>query len=188
MTDTGAEITIYRETPHRLRRDLWDMYTRAFEPMRTRAAQRHVMFHDEYIQMMDDTDVHKIVAYAGSVPVGLAAITNHLQAMPLIEPEYFWAKEPKLAEADNIWYMAFVCVRQTHPFPPRGVFGQLVEAGAAPIRAARGVCFMDYATVRVNQGLPRAANILLRGADPEATHEQVDAQTYWAYYPAGRPL
>jgi hypothetical protein len=184
----GEEITVYDEFPYRLREAAWQMYLDCFEPMRTLAAQRHVMFREEWNELMNDTSISKILAHSGDTPQGLACVTNQLKSIPLVEPEYFAALEPKLYEAGHVWYTAFVCVRQTHPRPPKNTFQRLIEKVAEPIRPVRGVCYMDYATVRVNQGLPRASNILLMLGNEEATYEQVDAQTYWAYYPGGRPL
>ena len=188
MTDTGAEITVYQEMPHRLRRDLWDMYQGAFLPLRHLAAQRHVMFHDEYIDLMDDPRVDKIITRRGDTPLGLACVTNDLKAIPLIEPEYFRAREPKLYDTGHIWYVPFVCERQGHPKPPSDNFRLLIDKVAEPIRPVRGACFMDYSMCRLNWGLPDKANDLLTLTDQAAECEQVDAQTYWVYYPGGRPL
>jgi hypothetical protein len=190
MTDQASEpaITVHRKLPYDLHAPVWEMYTAAFEPLRKRAAQRHVMFHSEYVDLMEDDRVDKILAHDNlGDPLGLAVVTNDLKAILLIEPEYFEAREPDLYAAGHVWYTAFVCTRQ-RPRAPRVTFQRLIEKVAEPIRPVRGVCFMDYAQCTADRDLPMYSNRLLAIEDPNAEAEQVDAQTYWGYYPGGRPL
>jgi hypothetical protein len=119
-------------------------------------------------------------------------VTNQLKSVSLIEPEFFRKREPVLYERGHVWYTVFVCTRQPDrrkgiKGAPRGTFRQLIEKVAEPIRPVHGVCFMDYCSKRVADRLPEMANALLVLGDPAAVHEQVDAQTYWGYYPGGRP-
>jgi hypothetical protein len=188
VTETKPEITVHAELPFGLYRPVWDMYLKAFEPMRTLAPQRHVMWWEEFTDMMADDRVSKVLLHAGDTPLGLACYTNVLTAVPLIEPAYFRAREPKLAELNHIWYTAFVCVRQDRPRPGASAFKRLICKLAEPIVPVHGVCFMDYATVRVNQGLPEKANRLLGAEfDGRSEYEEVGAQHYYGYYPGGRP-
>lgn len=191
-----VEITTHEYLPAELHEPLWDMYFTAFTPLRKLAAQRHVMFRSEYDDLMYDDRVTKIVARdrrhpyteANSAPVlGLAVVTNDLKALPLIEPEYFAAREPKLYEQGHVWYTAFVCTRRK-PVAPRETFRLLIDRVAEPIRPVRGVCYMDYAKCNVDRDLPLSSNRLLALTDPNAEAVAVDYQAYWAYYPAGRPL
>jgi hypothetical protein len=189
MTDTTVkpEIATYDSLPNRLFEPLWAMYTEAFEPMRRLAAQRHVMFRDEYVDLVEDRRVTKIVATDGAGVAGLAVVTSDLKAVPLIEPEYFEHLEPEFYARGHVWYTVFVCTRQGWPHPPRDTFARLIDKVAEPIRPVRGVCYMDYAQVRVDGGLPWHANNLLREGHAEAVFDRVDAQTYYGYYPGGRP-
>lgn len=183
MTDTTTtEVTAYAVLPDSLWQPVWDMYLAAFIPTRADAAQRHVMYWEEYTDLMSDPRVTKFVAATGDRVDGVAVITNDLKAVPLIEPEFFATRHPDLYARGYVWYMVFVCTR---PKAPRGTFKALISLAAEPVRRVRGVCWMDYSQTRVDRGLPRLANAILLGDDDRAVHERGDAQTYWAYHPSG---
>lgn len=186
MTTIDAQITVYDVLPDHLYDAVWEMYAEAFKPLRKKAAQRHVLFSYEFNELMNDPRVSKILSCVGDIPMGLAVATNDLKAVTLIEPEFFQALEPELYDRGHVWYTLFVCVSQGEPRAPKDTFDRLINKVAEPVRAVRGVSYMDYADCNVKRGLPRAANMLLAYSNPRADYRQVDAQSFWAIYPAGR--
>lgn len=187
LTETKPQITTYTELPYRLLSATWEMYTEAFEPMRTKAAQSHVMRYEDFRDLMGDERVDKVLVQSTDVtrtPLGLACVTNDLAALSLIEPRYFEARHPELYAANHVWYVAFVCVRQVGIRPPADTFGRIINRMAEPIRPVQGVCYMDYARCNVENGLALKARKLLGS---NCAMERADAQETWGYWPEGRP-
>jgi hypothetical protein len=168
---------------------LWDMYCTAFEQINRLAVQRHLMTRDEFEDMLADKRVTKYVTVdqAKWRPAAMAVITNDLSAWPLISPDYFEYRWPALYAQRRIWYCGFVATAQGEDRPPAGVFGDLIATMAEPIVAARGVCAMDYCAVNVTRNLPALSDLLLRRRYPSEVHERIDQQSFYAYFPAGRP-
>lgn len=126
----------------------WRMYRRAFEPLRVRAAQRHVLRVDEFHGGMTAPEIDKYLAVEGDQVVGLSWFTNHLDVVDLIEPEFFRARFPEQYAAGRIWYVMFAC---TDGRP--GAFWGLIRAmftAAGP----GAVVVMDTCRFVDGQGMP----------------------------------
>jgi hypothetical protein len=96
---------------------LWELYRASFDPLRTLAAQRHLMHRYEFDEVMGDPRIHKLVVRDSAVegsPVALATITNDLTAVPLVSPDYFEARWPDHYAPRRIWYIIFLGVEPDH--------------------------------------------------------------------------
>lgn len=167
----------------------WRVYTAAFEELRTRAVQRHVMTREEFDGVLADKRVIKYVtldpARRGRM-CAVAGVTNELEAMPLISPEYFARRWPEHYAAGRIWYVGFVAVDPD--YHGTGVFVRLVEEMYERVAATGGVAALDIC--RHNDEvyrLPSAVARLTHSLDPGVECHRLDEQTYWAYeFPTGR--
>lgn len=177
----GMKTTAYDALPPDLWSPVWQMYYSTFAEINESAAQRHMMTWEEFADTAVDRRIEKYVVTAGpgdGTPIGLGVQTTDLDAWPLISPEYFRHRWPKLYDENKIWYVGFVGVTGHHP----GVFADLIVRMSAPTVAAGGVSVMDYCTTNVERGLPRAAHrILERGHDQQVITGRIDAQEFWAY-------
>ena len=79
-----------------LREQAWKLYREAFDPLRHTAVQRHVMYDDEFDAVMADARVDKYLIYDDEGTLqGLGTITNMIESMPLVSPEYFATRWPE---------------------------------------------------------------------------------------------
>jgi hypothetical protein len=159
--------------------DAWSLYTDAFEELRTVAVQRHLMRRAEFAEVMADDRVSKYLAYDGDTLVGLATLTNDLDAMPLISPDYFAHRWPDHYAQRRIWYLGFIAIRPDQ----RGgaVRALLVDRLWQPVRANCGVAALDICARNDALGLPGAIQRALEALSPDVVTTRLDEQVYWAY-------
>lgn len=166
-----------------LAHDGWRLYQAAFEDLRIRAVQRHLMTRDEYDTVMDDPRVTKYVVIdpaRGDRMAGLATMTNRLEAIPLISPDYFAHRWPERYRQRRIWYVGFVAVEPD--YQGTGVFADIVGAMCRLVAEAGGVAALDVSrTAEKVYGLPAAIARLNDTFASGGEHERIDEQSYWAY-------
>jgi hypothetical protein len=161
--------------------DAWNLYLGAFEELNRLAVQRHLMYADEFVAVMNDRRVHKYLALddAGRL-VGLSTFTNRLDAVPLISPAYFEHRWPDRYRHDRIWYIGFVAVHRSRW--GQTVFAALIEAMWQTIDGTGSVAVFDMCRHNTDvRLLPDKVTRLLRRLDPEVRDERADEQTYWLY-------
>lgn len=166
-----------------LRESGWRLYRSAFDELRTTAVQRHLMTRPEYDQVTADPRVTKYVVVdrgRSARMCGLATMTNHLGAMPLISPEYFEHRWPERYRARTIWYVGFVAVDPD--YQGTGVFATIVGTMCRLVADAGGVAALDVCR-RADQvyALPQAIARLNDTFADGGKHERIDEQSYWAY-------
>ena len=177
---TGAGVTVrcYDQLPDGMIAPLWEIYLAAFEGLRTRAAARQVLWAEEFRTEMEDPRVWKYVAFDElGDPVGLATMTNQLDTVPWISPEFYAARHPQEAARDALYYIPFVC---TDPSRARsGFYTMIFTAFVSRVAAVSGVIAYDICTFN-NQSIGFAARMadwqLRFGA---RSVEQIDSQNYY---------
>lgn len=164
----------------------WALYEVAFEELRTAAVQRHLMWRSEFDEVLADERVTKYVAVdetAGGRCCALATATTDLAAMPLISPDYFAHRWPRLYLDRHIWYVGFVAIA---PELQRGpLFGQIVGDVARAAAAVGGVAAMDVSRQVSESRLPQTLARYFTRLAPGTRGVRLDEQSYWAYeFPA----
>jgi len=170
--------------------ELWALYERAFDDLRTLAVQRHVMNHAEFAALMADERVEKFVVTADDGALAaLATMTNDLPVLPLISPEYFAHRWPELYAAGRVWYVSFVAVDPVHH--NAGVMNRIIDrmcqqagsTGDGPADGGvGGVICVDICEYReFEQKLPTAIERQAGRHTPGVQRQRLDAQVYWAY-------
>ena len=105
--------------------EAWNLYQTAFEHLNAMTIRRHLMYREEFEDVMHDWRIDKwCVLSDDGVLQGLAVYTNDLKSWPLISPDYFARRWPEEFAENRIWYCGFVAV----PGHQRGVFVELIEA------------------------------------------------------------
>lgn len=178
------EISEFELVEGLAREHCWELYERAFAGLRAAAVQRHLMYRDEFDAVMADKRVAKLVVSDGTGPdvrvAALATFTNHLDAVPLISPEFFAARWPDLYADGLIWYVGFLAIDPDFWRTPASAL-LVREICRAP--AASGgivgvdICDHNESTRRMSTGLLR----LGRAVSTQTTLHRLDAQTFWAY-------
>lgn len=153
-------------------------YRANFDPLAELAMQAQSSGRDVMLAQFADPRIIKIVARERGVPVGLGMVTNHLEAVPDINPEFLRARFPSHAEHDRIYLGMYVMVVPGH----RGLtlFHRLyLEMWQLPARAG-GVMVFDVCefnrTAFDTDELARkiAANF------PHSSVDVLDRQTWYA--------
>jgi hypothetical protein len=159
--------------------EAWALYADAFEELRAVAVQRHLMRRAEFDDVMADDRVSKYLAYDDDLLVGLATVTNDLDAMPLISPDYFARRWPDHYAQRRIWYLGFIAIRPDQ----RGgaVRALLVDRLWQPVRANSGVAALDICARNGALGLPSAIKRSLELLSPDVVTTRLDEQVYWAW-------
>jgi len=163
--------------------EAWALYVEAFAPLNAMTVQRHLMRRLEFDDVMIDHRVVKYVAYDGDQMVALSTFTNHLDAMPLISPEYFARRWPALYADGKVWYCGFVATNSTHP----GAFRALVTAMYRAAEEVGGMIGLDVCQYNEDgHRLPEIVERLLyRISDGKVQVERADTQSYWIYQTGG---
>jgi hypothetical protein len=162
--------------------ELWGLYCRAFDDLRTRAVQRHLMVRAEFDALMADPRVDKFIAISEArTVVGLATMTNDLTAVPLISPEFFAHRWPDLYDRRRVWYVGFVAVDPVHQ--AAGVMGRIIDRMGTEVDVTvGGVICVDISEQReLAQRLPTVIEAQARRSAPGITRVRLDAQVYWGY-------
>src|SRR5262249_11706050 len=125
--DQGGEMTVkvVDEVHETIIEDAWNLYFAAFHELNAFAVQRHLMYHHEFVEVMFDRRVQKYLCLDDDGTLcGLSTYTSHLDAVPLIAPQYFQRRWPRHYAEGRIWYVGFVAVRDGAPWT---TFAELIE-------------------------------------------------------------
>ncbi len=162
--------------------ETWLLYTRATEELRRAAVQRHVMLRAEFADVMGDERIWKYrgVSDAGEI-TALATFTNHLEALPLISPEYFEHRWPQRYAARSIWYIGFFVIDPAHR--GSGIFERVIEHMWRQVVASDGIAMLDISRRNERVGLADAIHGVLESLTPGMRASREDEQTYWLYEP-----
>lgn len=177
-------IETHEVLPEGMREEAWRLYAAAFDELRAVAVQRHVMNRSEFDAHMADPRIRK---YAVRHPdeehlAALATITNDLDAVPLISPEYFRHRWPAQYAERQIWYVPFNAIHPDHR--GSGIFELIVEAmrqvvvGSPELPGVVGLDFCRRNEERYK--LPQAIHNALGRLGSVESH-RLDTQAYWCY-------
>jgi hypothetical protein len=90
---------------------LYELYRRAFDPLRRRAAARQVLSEQEFKAQMADERIDKYLAWENEMaPVGVITLTRELEAIPWISPEYYAACYPDHWARNAIYYLGYILI------------------------------------------------------------------------------
>ncbi len=102
---------------------LWEAYRDNFEPLKSLAILRHFDSHEEVLAQLANPRIHKIVGWQEGQPVGLALVTNSLEDVTEISPDFLRSRYPEHAARDAIYCGMLVMVSQA--LRGRTLFGRL---------------------------------------------------------------
>lgn len=174
-------VEVLPELPANLLDEAWEFYCDTFDDLRILAVNRHLMYRDEFDELMADKRAGKYVALDGDGGiVGLGVMTSELEAVPLISADYFAYHWPDLYEAGRLFYVVFVGA--THGARGTGVFISLLRSMYAAIGAVDGKVFVDICSYNEERhSLPRMIAMILGRVSGRAQPTRLDAQSFWMY-------
>jgi acetyltransferase (GNAT) family protein len=159
----------------------WKLYEDAFEELNTLAVQRHMMFPNEFDEVMRDSRVSKYLALTDDGTLcGVATYTNDLDAVPLIAPQYFERHWPEHYAARKIWYIGFVAVSPEHQ--GREAFAQLVEQMYRIASTQNGLVGLDICSYNDDvRHMSRVFRLMISRTAENMKFSRIDQQSYWLY-------
>ncbi|OLE21522.1 MAG: hypothetical protein AUG44_27310 [Actinobacteria bacterium 13_1_20CM_3_71_11] len=156
----------------------YGIYVTAFDPLRTRAAARHLLSAQEFAAEMTDERIEKYVAWsAEGQPIALTTLTGDLAAVPWVSPDYYAARYPEHFARGALFYLGYTLVHPDHE--RHGVFARIAARIVRRCTEARAVCAFDVCGHNddVHQ-IGRSIAALSRSLDMKV--ETADVQTYYA--------
>lgn len=170
------KLTIERSLSPEATAAFYPLYVEAWEPIRTRAAARHLLTAEEFAAEMADERIDKYVVWAGDgEPVALTTLTTDLSAVPWISPEYFAARYPDQTARGAVYYLGYSLVHPRHA--GNGVFQLMTDAVQRRCADARGVLALDVCSYNSDRSPGRRVRRL--GDSDGVTLSAVDVQTYY---------
>jgi hypothetical protein len=156
---------------------LWNAYRDNFEPLTALAIMRHFVSRDEVLAWLSNPRIHKIIGWQSDEPVGLALVTNSLDDVKDISPNFLRTKYPEHANRNAIYYGILVMV--SHSLRGRTLFGRLyTELWQIPALDS-GILVFD--ACEFNRTSFGADELAQRIADrfPRSSLEVLDRQTWY---------
>lgn len=183
MPDEGdtERVEVLAELPPALLDEAWDFYRATFAPLATRAATRHLMVRSEFEPLMADPRLTKYVTRDADGITGMSAMTDDLDAVPLISPPFFAANWPELYEQRRLLYCVFIGARTGRRGD--GVFvalqQEIYRRMVVPVNASvlLDICMFNEKELK----LPWAVEGILTKIAGGAQATRVDSQSYWLY-------
>jgi hypothetical protein len=155
----------------------YPLYTTAFDPIRTRAAARHMLTAEEFEAEMTDERIDKYVVWDDDgVPVAMTTLATDLSAVPWISPEYFAARYPEQLARGAVYYLGYTLVDPGHA--AQGVFQLMSNAVERRSAEARAVLAFDVCAYNDARDVGRRIGRL--AGSGEWSVDAVDTQTYYA--------
>jgi hypothetical protein len=172
-----------------LAKEARDLYYDAFRELNAFAANRHLMTDEEFYAVMADERITKfLILDDGGSLAGLITWTNHLEAVPLIAPEYYRRRWPEHVEQGRYFYIPFFATG-----PAARHSGAFVEGFAELFRIAEpvdGLVGLDICVFNEQQHrLPQTILVLLkRMSGGRSLSERSDEQSFWTFDLTGNTL
>ncbi len=107
----ASSITIENVVEGAFADQLWELYKAAIGPLDQIAALRHLDSEADMLATFAEPAITKIIAWDGDEPVGLGLITNQLELVPEISPDFFNERYAEQAARDAVYYGMAVLVK-----------------------------------------------------------------------------
>jgi GNAT superfamily N-acetyltransferase len=172
-----VKVTIEHKMSEAAVSAFYPVYVAAFDPIRTRAAARHLLAAEEFEAEMVDERIDKYVVWEDNgEPVALTTLATDLDAVPWISPEYFAARYPDQLARGAVFYLGYTLVRPE--YAQQGVFQLMTDAVEQRAAESQGVLAFDVCAYNNARSVGRRVGRL--GESVGVSLDAVDVQTYYA--------
>ncbi len=179
MSDISIQIrTVVQDAG---RESAWTAYEASFAPLRTRAMQRACMTRAEFDDCMADVRIAKYLALDPQGEVqGIGTMTNAIEAIPLVSPEFFEHRWPEHYAAGLCYYIGIVAAAPDRQGTE--LFTRLIQLMSYTAWVSGGIGVLDVCQANVeDHKLPQSIARICGQVIDDIQIELVDTQTYWAY-------
>jgi hypothetical protein len=157
---------------------LWEMYRETFASLRELAIQQHLWSREEIMGELANKEIVKFVGWNDGVPVGLCMLTNNLDLVPMISPQFLNHRFPAYAARNAIYYGIMIFVRAG--FRGRTLFARLTAQMGRETARNRGVVVFDMCSFnREHSSLDQSLARMARPAK-NSSMAMIDQQTWFA--------
>lgn len=167
-------------TAHRF----YALYLETFGELAIRAVNRHLLRRDEFFAVMVDPRIDKIVIEddATGELIAMCTLTNHLETVDWVSPEYFAHHYPDHWSRGAVYYLGFSLVASRRRRVQ--LFSELIAHVTRVVEAADAMCAWDICMFNNETiGLAQAVECIVnRTASFDV--RAVDTQTYYTAVPA----
>lgn len=109
-----VQISVERVITGEVAEELWRQYWANFAPLRALAVQKQHSDREEFLDLLANPDVITYIGWEGSRPVGMAMITNSLEDVPELSPDFLRARFPEQAARNAVYVGIYVMVDPNH--------------------------------------------------------------------------
>jgi hypothetical protein len=182
--DSSTTIRTLTKIDDRTAQRFYALYVETFGELAIRAVNRHLLRREEFMAMMVDPRIDKIVIEDDETRelVAMCTLTNNLETVDWVSPEYFAHHYPDHWSRGAVYYLGFSLVAS----PRRRVqlFSDLIAHVTRVVEADNAMCAWDICLFNNETiGLDRAVeSIINRTAAFDV--QAVDTQTYYTAVPA----
>jgi hypothetical protein len=171
-------VTIETAVDQVTARRFWVLYQRTFGELAIKAVARQLLHEHEFMEEMLDPRVDKYLAWdENGDPVAMCTLTNQLETVPWISPDYFAHHYPEHTARGAVYYLGFVLVDHEH----RGAHLSLdlIRRVSETLVEERAMCGYDICAYNDQVlGLADAIASMVTGmADVDVA--TIDTQTYY---------
>jgi hypothetical protein len=163
---------------------LYEIYSRAFNPLRTRAAARHVLTFQEFHAEMTDVRIDKYVIWSSTdEPVALTTLASDPSAVPWISSEYYSSRYASQVRRGTFYYLGYTLVRPD--YEAAGITGRMLAEVVRRLSTTQAVCGFDVSAH--NDGVHHIGSSVARLARSVPVRvDAADVQTYYIADFSGR--
>jgi hypothetical protein len=174
-----ANFTITHETTitGEVAEQLWEAYRLNFEPLAELAVLQHFYSRDEVLAELENPRIVKIVGWRDGVPIGLAMVTNSLEDVPQISPQFLRSRYPTHAAAQSIYFGILVMV--SPEVRGRTLFARLYTELWQVAALAGGVLVFDICDFNREMFDTDTLTQRIASAFPRSSVEVLDRQTWY---------
>jgi hypothetical protein len=165
---------------HKLNDDVIDvfypLYAAAFDPIRTRAAARHMLTAEEFADEMVDERIDKYVVWDDNgAPVAMSTLATDLAAVPWVSADYYRSRHPEAAARGALYYLGYTVVDPENA--GKGAFLLMMATLHQRCADDRAVCGLDISAHNEAHTIGRRLATL--AAAEGVVVQRVDTQRYY---------
>jgi hypothetical protein len=183
LVSVTTETTVDEDTAEAL----WEMYSLSFQALQTRAAARQLVSRSDFdLEVLDPRVTKYIARGAEGTLLGLATLSNDLNTVPWISPEFYEVHYPVHVARKAVYYCGIAMV---HPDARNTrAFAQMVSAFGRDIAVAKGILAADMCRFNIDGlELARMVTLMMKRAWGSANQVELDRQVYMAWEPDQQP-
>jgi GNAT superfamily N-acetyltransferase len=174
LTSTDCGISAESQLSASEMDDLWSLFVVAFEPLRHRAAARHVLTREEFVAEVSADQVIRLVGRNDEGrAVALATMSTDIDVFDWINADFYTER----FGSTSVFYVGLVVIDPAHQ--GGGLLSPLIDAILERVRDEGGVLAFDLCAFNDSRMLLSEKTLARARLLSPARSEILDTQTYY---------